>query len=58
MIVVDDASPEPRAEALAAVTGVRFERNPENLRFPRAPATVRRRSPAARRWSSSTTTRW
>jgi GT2 family glycosyltransferase len=33
VIVVDDASPEPAAEALAAVTGVRFERNPENLGF-------------------------
>jgi GT2 family glycosyltransferase/glycosyltransferase involved in cell wall biosynthesis len=33
VIVVDDASPEPAAEALAAVSGVRFERNPENLGF-------------------------
>jgi len=33
VIVVDDASPEPAAEALAAVTGVRFERNAANLGF-------------------------
>jgi len=33
VIVVDDASPEPAAEALAVVTGVRFERNPQNLGF-------------------------
>ncbi len=33
VIVVDDASPEPAAEALAAISGVRFERNPENLGF-------------------------
>ncbi len=33
VIVVDDASPEPAAEALAVVTGVRFERNPRNLGF-------------------------
>ena len=33
VIVVDDASPEPMQEALAPVTGVRFERNPENLGF-------------------------
>jgi len=33
VIVVDDASPEPMAEALAAVSGVRFERNAENLGF-------------------------
>ena len=32
-IVVDDASPEPLADALAGVSGVRFERNPENLGF-------------------------
>jgi O-antigen biosynthesis protein len=33
VIVVDDASPEPMEQALAAVTGVRFERNPHNLGF-------------------------
>jgi O-antigen biosynthesis protein len=33
IIVVDDASPEPAAAALAGVTGVRFERNPHNLGF-------------------------
>ena len=33
VIVVDDASPEPAAAALAAVAGVRFERNPVNLGF-------------------------
>ena len=33
VIVVDDASPESMAEALAPVTGARFERNPENLGF-------------------------
>ena len=33
IIVVDDASPEPTAAALAGVTGVRFERNSENLGF-------------------------
>ncbi len=33
VIVVDDASPEPTAPALVAVTGVRFERNPANLGF-------------------------
>ena len=33
IIVVDDASPEPIEDALAPVTGVRFERNPENLGF-------------------------
>jgi len=33
VIVVDDASPEPLADALAGVSGVRFERNPENLGF-------------------------
>ena len=33
VLVVDDASPEPLADALAAVSGVRFERNPENLGF-------------------------
>ncbi len=33
VIVVDDASPQPAAEALAAVTGVRFERNAANLGF-------------------------
>jgi GT2 family glycosyltransferase/glycosyltransferase involved in cell wall biosynthesis len=33
VIVVDDASPEPAAEALAAVTGIRVERNPANLGF-------------------------
>ena len=33
VIVVDDASPEPAAAALAGVTGVRFERNSENLGF-------------------------
>ncbi len=33
IIVVDDASPEPVAPALAAVTGVRFDRNEANLGF-------------------------
>ncbi len=33
VIVVDDASSEPAAQTLAAVTGVRFERNPANLGF-------------------------
>ena len=33
VIVVDDASPQPLAEALADVAGVRFERNPQNLGF-------------------------
>lgn len=33
VIVVDDASPEPAAESLAAVSGVRFERNRQNLGF-------------------------
>ncbi len=33
VIVIDDASPEPAAEALAVVSGVRFERNAENLGF-------------------------
>jgi GT2 family glycosyltransferase/glycosyltransferase involved in cell wall biosynthesis len=33
VLVVDDASPEPAREALAAVTGVRFERNASNLGF-------------------------
>ena len=33
VIVVDDASPEPAAQTLAAITGVRFERNAANLGF-------------------------
>jgi len=33
VIVIDDASPEPTAAALKAVTGVRFERNAQNLGF-------------------------
>ena len=33
VIVIDDASPEPAAIALADVTGVRFERNDANLGF-------------------------
>jgi O-antigen biosynthesis protein len=33
VIVVDDASPEPLAEQLKDVAGVRFERNPVNLGF-------------------------
>ncbi|HTQ01751.1 MAG TPA: glycosyltransferase [Casimicrobiaceae bacterium] len=33
VIVVDDASPEPVTDALPTVTGVRFERNPQNLGF-------------------------
>jgi len=33
VIVIDDASPEPAADALAVVSGVRFERNAENLGF-------------------------
>lgn len=33
VIVVDDASPEPVAESLRLVEGVRFERNPDNLGF-------------------------
>ena len=33
ILVVDDASPEPARETLAAVTGVRFERNAANMGF-------------------------
>ncbi len=33
VLVQDDASPEPVADALAGVTGVRFERNERNLGF-------------------------
>jgi GT2 family glycosyltransferase/glycosyltransferase involved in cell wall biosynthesis len=33
VIVMDDASPQPAAEALAQVAGVRFERNADNLGF-------------------------
>jgi len=33
VVVVDDASPEPAAQTLAAITGVRFERNASNLGF-------------------------
>ena len=33
VIVVDDASPEPASKTLAAVSGVRFERNEANLGF-------------------------
>ena len=33
VIVVDDASPQPAAEALSVVSGVRFERNDQNLGF-------------------------
>jgi GT2 family glycosyltransferase len=33
VIVADDASPQPLAEVLADVSGVRFERNPQNLGF-------------------------
>jgi len=33
IVVVDDASPEPVAEALADVTGIRIERNAQNLGF-------------------------
>jgi len=33
VIVADDASPEPLADALAGVSGVRFARNPQNLGF-------------------------
>jgi GT2 family glycosyltransferase/glycosyltransferase involved in cell wall biosynthesis len=33
VLVLDDASPEPIADALRAVTGVRFERNAQNLGF-------------------------
>jgi GT2 family glycosyltransferase/glycosyltransferase involved in cell wall biosynthesis len=33
VLVVDDAGPEPAAEALAMVAGVRIERNPHNLGF-------------------------
>ncbi|HEX4523640.1 MAG TPA: glycosyltransferase [Casimicrobiaceae bacterium] len=33
VIVLDDASPEPARETLAAVTGVRFERNASNQGF-------------------------
>jgi len=33
VLVVDDASPEPIAEALAEVTGIRFERNEQNQGF-------------------------
>lgn len=33
IVIVDDASPEPIAEALADVTGIRIDRNAENLGF-------------------------
>jgi GT2 family glycosyltransferase len=33
VLVIDDASPEPTASALAVVSGVRFERNEQNLGF-------------------------
>lgn len=33
IVVVDDASPEPVADALSVVTGVRFTRNEQNLGF-------------------------
>jgi GT2 family glycosyltransferase len=33
IVVVDDASPEPAARELAAVSGVRFSRNEQNLGF-------------------------
>ena len=33
VLVIDDASPEPAAQTLAAITGVRFERNASNLGF-------------------------
>ncbi len=33
IVLVDDASPEPLAEALAEVSGVRIERNAQNLGF-------------------------
>ena len=33
VIVVDDASPDPTAKRFASVTGVRFERNAQNLGF-------------------------
>jgi GT2 family glycosyltransferase/glycosyltransferase involved in cell wall biosynthesis len=33
VIVIDDASPAPASEALAPVSGIRVERNPENLGF-------------------------
>jgi len=33
VIIVDDASPVPAAESLAVVSGVRFERNAQNLGF-------------------------
>jgi len=36
LIVVDDASPEPVETSLAAVTGVRFERNAANMGFIRS----------------------
>ena len=35
VIVMDDCAPEPAAERLAVVAGVRFERNAENLGFVR-----------------------
>lgn len=33
VIIADDASPEPAGTALAAVKGIRIERNPDNLGF-------------------------
>ncbi|MFO1415472.1 MAG: glycosyltransferase [Burkholderiales bacterium] len=33
IVIVDDAGPDPAAETLAMVTGVRIERNPQNLGF-------------------------
>ena len=36
VVVLDDASPEPASVSLAPVTGVRIERNPENLGFLRS----------------------
>ncbi|HVE51148.1 MAG TPA: glycosyltransferase [Casimicrobiaceae bacterium] len=33
VIIVDDASPEPIADALSQISNVRIERNPENLGF-------------------------
>ena len=56
VIVVDDASPEPASKTLAAVTGVRFERNAPI--WDSSPAAIAR--PAwrvARSWSCSTTIR-
>ena len=57
VIVVDDASPEPAAEQLTDVTGMRIERNATNLGFIGSVQPRRGSSRAARSSCSSTTTR-